>query len=64
MIVLDIINHLFFFLEFLDLLEIHVLTDFNWLSNLAFSCVASLRTNFLEISLPHTLHLMLLALKS
>ena len=23
--------------------------------NLAFSCVASLRTNFLEITLPHTL---------
>ena len=26
-----------------------------WHCNLAFSCVASLRTNFLEISLPHTL---------
>ena len=31
-----------------------MLTDFNWLCNLAFSCVASLRTNFIEISLPHT----------
>ena len=29
----------------------------NWLwnCNLAFSCVTSLRTNFLEINLPHTL---------
>ena len=32
-----------------------MLIGFNWLCNLAFSCVASLRTNFLEISLPHTL---------
>ena len=43
------------FRQFLDLLEIPVLIDFNWLCNLPFSCVASLRTNFTEISLPHTL---------
>ena len=29
--------------------------DFNWLYNLTFSFVTSLRTNFIEISLPHTL---------
>ena len=32
-----------------------MLIGFNWLCNLAFSCVASLRTNFLEINIPHTL---------
>ena len=32
-----------------------MLIDCNWLCNLAFSCVASLRTNFIEISLPHNL---------
>ena len=32
-----------------------MLIDFNWLCNLAFSCVASHRTNLIEISLPHTL---------
>ena len=57
MIVLDIIRHLFMSIicEFLDLLEIPVLIDFNWHCNLAFSCIASLITNFIEISLPHTL---------
>ena len=42
-------------LNFLDLLEIPVLINFNWLSNLAFSCVAALSTNFIKIGLPHTL---------
>ena len=32
-----------------------MLIGFNWLCNLAFSCAASLRTNFLEINIPHTL---------
>ena len=43
------------FLNFLGLLEIPVLINFNWLCNLAFSCVASLSTNFIKIGLPHTL---------
>ena len=43
------------FVKFSDLPNIFVLIDFNWLCNLAFSCVASLRFNFIEISLPHTL---------
>ena len=44
MIVLDIIRHLFMSIicGFLDLLKIPVLIDFNWLCNLAFSCIASL----------------------
>ena len=32
-----------------------MLMDFNWLYNLTFSFVTSLRTNFIEISLRHTL---------
>ena len=32
-----------------------MLIDCNWLCNLAFSCIASLRTNFIEISLLHNL---------
>ena len=41
------------FCEFLDLLEFSVLTDFNWFCNFAFSCASSLRTNFIQITLPH-----------
>ena len=32
-----------------------MLMNFNWLDNLTFSFVTSLRTNFIEISLRHTL---------
>ena len=62
MIAFDIISQLFFFFdnddyqlhfrEFLDLLEMTVLIDFNWLCNLAISCVAFLRTIFIRISVP------------
>ena len=60
MVVFDIIvNYSFIansiFVKFSDLPNIFVLIVFNWLCNLAFSCVASLRFNFIEISLPHTL---------
>ena len=62
MIAFDIISQLFFFFdnddcqlhfrEFLDLLEMTVLIDFNWFCNLAISCVAFLRTIFIRISVP------------
>ena len=36
-----------------------MLIGFNWLCNLVITCVASLRTNFIEIDLPHTLSIAL-----
>ena len=69
MTVLDIISQLFFFFFFCLCFFWWLLIAFSWIlrftrdsrtnwlwhCNLAFSCVASLRTNFLKISLPHAL---------